>query len=1007
MKNTKRIIILALTVLLVALCATVAIIAADTSADFSEDLKSHQVSLNGRVNLMFKYNSLGRANAYVAETYAPGAENPTATYTYMVDEIPTEKNTNVRVISVPLAPSQMTYSVKVYPVSLNENGEVAEKGEVDTYSVKQYAESLLGNDSYAKYHNMVRALLNWGAMAQEFFKAEGTTIAPAELANVGLYTRDTNPIDAVGADTITVPKGDETTVGDAFEKAGAELFLATNDVYLELYVYARDTTCTAEDFSVTLNRDGFDEAKVLKLEKVEGEDGKFKITIENISVTLYDKVYTLTVTAEDGSTLKASASVLKYLDGMVELTTTTEAQKNTAKSLYQFYTLAMTNVHDGIAATCKHTASHWRSNGADASYIECSACFEELSRAIGDNINTYLDNRYLQIRPQQGTYKVTPEDNQTDGDTSFMRIKGQGQTGEIFWTRIFNEETGPDQINPIDVGSAKYLVVKMRGQYSATGVKLMIGTIKGDATADNLANQKTAAIYLPISELSATEWTTFAIPLDNKTMSAGWITDADNSTNHKVTYLDFTMAGTFSSEMYLDFAYIAFADDFKEVTELADTETIEQVYKAKSSVEYSLKEDAVNAYIDANSISTGGETFRTNTFTLESDYCQITSKEIDYTAANTIWTRQSDKNYPFNVGSAKYLVLKMRGTVPVTSIQLGIGTLNAEGTQKTAGVNLPLGEFNSTNWTTFVIQLDSTLMSKGWVTDANGTYTVSQFMITYNDSDKFAEQMTLDFGYVAFVDDWSEIKALCGTETVEFITASETSSTYSTVGLPSKADGNVNAYLDAEYLSTIIAGGIPVTYNTDYSTFTSTTGSTPTDRIWTRPGFGTSNFKPFSVGEATYFVVKMRGQCTSGTIRIGIGTTTGELVYSTAANNNVGAIYTSFTIPTADKLSKDEWTTYVIKLDGIKNYKNESIWNVHGNGEYIVSQLSMLFQDPTNKFPVDEQGNPAISLDIAYMAFVDSWDEVAEISDTATVEYITSTAGACETLNENGSALAK
>ncbi len=1444
---TRKILLTALAVLLVALCATVVIVAVESQSntDYGEKLISYQVSMNGRMNLKFIYSDLGNADGYIAEVYKPDGSLKTS-YTYKRADI--EEN---KTVSVPLAPSEMTYTVRVYPITLDASGNVTARGDAREYSIKEYALKVLSssNEKLTPYHGVMRAMLNYGGMAQQFFNGTGEEIAYEALASSSVYKANSNPIDAIGTSTVTFTSHDSVKkTGTAFTNTGLEndtavmanLWLGENDIALRFYVYTDPAlNLTASDLSATINRPGFDAAKEAVVSATQTK-GKFLVSVSNINVSLFDKVYTLDVKTQDGaSTLKAAVSVLEYLDLIIEgkasanSDASAEAQKATAKALYQFCTFVL----PGEAPYyCAHKYTHWQKYDADTSHLVCSECFEVLEdRAIGnaairyfnaetlrimsnntscalylknengksyvrlqganktgwwhwsilgdanapvsgqymviklrlgannvlynasgteveqknlefytstqqanlgnstqcgrivvsedgqwhtivydmsqveqytvaedgtysakllqirpfggantgdstnaymdvqfiafsdtlegiakisdtytyevsngrygdsvtpnntytppESINAYLDYKYLQTRPSGGTHNVTATNDLIYGESYYTRITGKGSTGQIFWTRIGTDGSGnqwPDaQINPIEVGEAKYIVMKMRGVYNATNLNFTIGTIKGEAAWPNLSSQKTAAISLPMQELSADKWTTFVIDLE-KTMSAGWITDGDNSTNHKVTYLQYTMNGTFSTEMYLDFSYIAFADNFDEIAELVESDTVELVAGSEFSIEYgkdgTLKKGEINAHLGADylyGLETAGPYNLTEVGLVDNSYYRVQSKS-GVNAGQTIWERDTRNGKSFNVGTAKYLVLKMRGTVgDAKSMPLSVGT-RVDGTDVSKSVNLPLNKLNATNWTTFVVPLN-VVLSDGWKAGSDGTYTVSTLHFTFNDyTNQFAQQMTVDFEYMAFVDDWSEIAAVADTENVEVITASGVSvectkngkctgdctlsyentpdgngntlyqticaacetvyashtvsdkvnfyygaaemnkvnkdydnkggssnktfvtengitylkktkanaestylsylsgssdvassydvtlgqylvikyrsadtsgnlklelmlngqssgkkgeisaasvssawqttvidisdlpgyekgasqkllvqfrntaamdiaylaivddidearslltdgetyyltdsfanrgTLYTKAGLPSKADGDVNAYLDATYISSpkgspYLMTGEKLTDedSTSFYRVTSQAGVAAGELAWIRPNNGASQYIPFSAGQANYLVIKVRGQVSSGTITFTMGTTKGELVHTNTATNNA-----SIKLPT-DKLSSDTWTTLVIDLKAAMS----SGWVKHEKGEYVVAFMKLTFNDGTNKFPTDGEGNPAITFDIAEMSFVDNWTEVAAVSDTANVEYMTAS-GSSSTYGKDGSNLA-
>lgn len=205
---------------------------------------------------------------------------------------------------------------------------------------------------------------------------------------------------------------------------------------------------------------------------------------------------------------------------------------------------------------------------------------------VPEYVNVYLNAKYLAARPAGATYQVKDNGIKTEDGVLYTRISGQDKVGQIFWTRIGFDGTGAPwpvaQINPIEVGKAQYLVLKMRGDISVSNIDFAIGTIVGDATHENIDNMKHGGIRIPQDKLDAKEWTYFVFDLGNAYKDY-WVADSEG--NYKVCYLQFTMNGNFASDMYIDLASMAFLDDWKEVSDYLDVDTAEMVYASNSSIE--------------------------------------------------------------------------------------------------------------------------------------------------------------------------------------------------------------------------------------------------------------------------------------------------------------------------------------------------------------------------------------------------------------------------------------
>ena len=90
----------------------------------------------------------------------------------------------------------------------------------------------------------------------------------------------------------------------------------------------------------------------------------------------------------------------------------------------------------------------------------------------------------------------------------------------------------------------------------------------------------------------------------------------------------------------------------------------------------------------------------------------------------------------FNVGKAKYFVVRMKTNLPAMSFSVTFGTTEAEpvvGTKgtfpKVQSVAAPVGLAENDVWTTFVFDV-SQLAPKAWVADDSGNYKVCTFYWT-------------------------------------------------------------------------------------------------------------------------------------------------------------------------------------------------------------------------------------------------------------------------------------
>lgn len=84
------------------------------------------------------------------------------------------------VASVELAAAQMTDDIVIYVMNDHEIGGYA------NYTIRQYADAVLADESFSKYHTLVKEMLNYGAAAQAYF--DYCTDAPADEGITGTGT---------------------------------------------------------------------------------------------------------------------------------------------------------------------------------------------------------------------------------------------------------------------------------------------------------------------------------------------------------------------------------------------------------------------------------------------------------------------------------------------------------------------------------------------------------------------------------------------------------------------------------------------------------------------------------------------------------------------------------------------------------------------------------------------------------------------------------------------------
>ena len=117
----------------------------------------------------------------------------------------------------------MTHTVKVWATA----GDNKSSFEYVT-RVVDYVNTVLADPDYAEYHDAMRALLNWGAMAQTKFN-DATTVP----ANTGLFERNTNSIN--GVNSIAYTEGSVTN-GTTITGNTMNLSLEPGNIAIMFYV---------------------------------------------------------------------------------------------------------------------------------------------------------------------------------------------------------------------------------------------------------------------------------------------------------------------------------------------------------------------------------------------------------------------------------------------------------------------------------------------------------------------------------------------------------------------------------------------------------------------------------------------------------------------------------------------------------------------------------------------------------------------------------------------------
>ncbi len=222
-----------------------------------------------------------------------------------------------------------------------------------------------------------------------------------------------------------------------------------------------------------------------------------------------------------------------------------------------------------------------QSGGAAASTGDSSGASSSTQVEVPESVNKYISARnFVAHRPKGSVVQIVDKGLMKDSDgTEYNRFVSQSgvPAGELFYTRLLLQSDGTcpvSKINPIEVGTAKYLVIKMRGECYNQSIHFRLSTIVGEATVENIGNSHDGVLGFPMEELDPDSWTTYVLPIE-EVMPDAWVADSDG--NYTVSVFTFTMndyTNKFAIESRIDFAYFAFVDDWSEIEELVDCDTV-------------------------------------------------------------------------------------------------------------------------------------------------------------------------------------------------------------------------------------------------------------------------------------------------------------------------------------------------------------------------------------------------------------------------------------------------
>ena len=207
----------------------------------------------------------------------------------------------------PVAAKEMTVDIKIQVV------DGADASDELKYSVKKYADGLLAGDYSEKSKALIKAMLNYGAMAQKLFDYKTDS-----LANSDLEASDQD-LSAITADTLAAYAKEKQSVEGVATLAGTILSLES-ETTLKLFFsdVAEGATFTYNGAAITPTQSG----------------SYYMVAITNIAAKDLNKDYTVTINGKD-FTFSAMSFCANVLNGNYTGDKADELV-NVAKALYAY-----------------------------------------------------------------------------------------------------------------------------------------------------------------------------------------------------------------------------------------------------------------------------------------------------------------------------------------------------------------------------------------------------------------------------------------------------------------------------------------------------------------------------------------------------------------------------------------------------------------------------------------------------------------------------------------------
>lgn len=445
--------------------------------------------------------------------------------------------------------------------------------------------------------------------------------------------------------------------------------------------------------------------------------------------------------------------------------------------------------------------------------------------------------------------------------------------------------------------------------------------------------------------------------------------------------------------------------------------------------------DYVNKYFSAADINNNAVTYYKVNKSLiaegELEFSRFTGRG---TTAQVIFARNnyassdSEEAAAFPVGSGHLLVVRMRTNTPAVKFRILVSALAGKEkevvfpTALATVVSEPGAETCEYGWTTYIIDLPRAVPAV-FVADENGEYKIHNlyFQMGTNTGEDYTADVYYDIDFMAFVDTWSEVRAIVPDETVIKVNATndgtvvktqeqecvgehswgenveENTYTYlcvncgkvlKSVTVPSPVKKYFSGYEVARNAAVYaLAGTRSVLVDEDNTIFGRVNGCA--EIWWMRDQKdysggttgGSLDGKTIDVGTSKYMVVRLKTENTSKNFEFYISTTGKN---GTPRTEEEVTDKKPITVPTTSGMTTitspvqasvaGEWTTYVFDLEALIP---EFYVKDEATGHYILDTFGVPFSQN-------------VDMDVEFIAFVEGgWAEIDALTPDETVVFAT------------------